>query len=132
MRESPWPHTRRRSEAKNNMLKQQRSGEIDNIEYETEIQDPDATHKILFTLGYEPEVEVKKMRRKGKLGEYEICLDEVEELGSYIEVEKMTSDDADSRKVREELFGIAESLDLSRAAEETRGYDTQIYSLFHG
>ncbi len=112
-------------------LKQQRSSEMDNIEYETEIEDPEVMHNILFTLGWHPEVEVKKMRRKGKLGEYEICLDDVEKLGSFIEVEKLTNDDANPQEIREELFRVVESLDLSRSDEETRGYDTQIYFLSH-
>lgn len=45
-------------------LKQQRSGEMDNLEYETEVSNPEETHKILETLGWHPVVEVKKMRRK--------------------------------------------------------------------
>ena len=110
-------------------LKQQRSGEMDNLEYETEITDPKATHSILTTLGWFPVVEVKKLRRKGKLGEYEICLDQVEKLGNFIELEKLTSDDADPEAVREELFKKLESLGLSRNNEEARGYDTQIYRL---
>ena len=110
-------------------LKQQRSGEMDNLEYETEVTDPEATHSILTTLGWFPVVEVKKMRRKGKLGEYEICLDTVEKLGTFIELEKMTEDDADPESVKEELFKELESLGLSRKDEETKGYDTQIYQL---
>ncbi len=110
-------------------LKQQRSSEMDNIEYETEIKNPEAMHKMLLVLGYTPEVEVKKMRRKGRIGEYEVCLDEVEKLGSYMEIETLTQDDADPQKVREELFAVLESLGLSREDEEIRGYDTQVYRL---
>ena len=110
-------------------LKQQRSGEMDNLEYETEIGNQEETHKILETLGWHPVVEVKKMRRKGKLGEYEICLDQVEKLGTFVELEKMTGDDADPEEVRNELFTKLELLGLSRSDEETRGYDTQIYQL---
>ncbi|MEK7660004.1 MAG: class IV adenylate cyclase [Patescibacteria group bacterium] len=112
-------------------VKQQRSGEMDNTEHETKVSDPKAIHKILLLLGYQPEIEVTKIRRKGKLGEYEICLDEVEQLGSYVELEKLTDDNADPQVVREELFRVAESLGLSRSDEETRGYDTQIYYLSH-
>jgi adenylate cyclase class 2 len=110
-------------------LKQQRSGEMDNLEYETEVKDPEATHKILETLGWHPVIEVKKLRRKGKLGKYEICLDEVEKLGTFVELEKLTEDDADPKEVREELFKELELLGLSRDDEETKGYDTQIYEL---
>ena len=110
-------------------LKQQRSGEMDNLEYETEVEDPEEMHKILTTLGWKPVIEVKKMRRKGKLGKYEVCLDEVEKLGTFVELEKLTGDDANPEEVREELFKELESLGLSRTDEETRGYDTQIYFL---
>lgn len=110
-------------------LKQQRSGEGDNLEYETEVTDPKAMHQILLTLGYAPEIEVTKIRRKGKLGEYEICLDQVEKLGNFMEIEKMTDDDVDPEAVRAELFKAIEFLDLSPADEETRGYDTQVYQL---
>ncbi|MDP3947587.1 MAG: class IV adenylate cyclase [bacterium] len=112
-------------------LKQQCSNEMDNLEYETEVKDPDATHQMLLLLGWRPSVEVKKIRRKGKIGSYEICLDRVEELGDFVELENMTEDDADPNKVREELFGVLESLGLSRQAEEIRGYDTQIFKLRH-
>jgi adenylate cyclase class 2 len=72
-------------------------------------------------------VEVRKIRRKGKLREYEICLDQVEQLGTFVELEKLTDDDVNAEKVREELFNELESLGLSRGAEVTQGYDTQIY-----
>jgi len=110
-------------------LKQQKSSELDNIEFETKVEKPDVMHSILLMLGYSPEVEVKKNRRKGKIGEYEVCLDEVEKLGTFMEIEKLTDDDANPEDVREELFAILESLGISRNDEETRGYDTQIYFL---
>lgn len=110
-------------------LKQQRSGELDNIECESKIDDPEAVHQILLLLGWQPQVEVKKIRRKGKLGIYEICLDQVEELGNFVELEKLTADDADPQEVRGELICALEDLGLSRADEEQKGYDTQIYHL---
>lgn len=110
-------------------LKQQRSSEGDNLEYETEVKDPEEVHNMLTILNWYPAIEVKKMRKKGKLGEYEFCLDQVEQLGTFVEIEKLTSDDADPEEVREELFKELESLGLSREDEEIRGYDTQIYQL---
>ena len=112
-------------------LKKQRSNESDNIECETEVKDSEVVHNILSLLGWYPSVEVKKIRRKGKLGKYEICLDEVERLGTFVELEKITGDEANAEEVREELFKELESLGLSRADEELRGYDTQIYQLTH-
>ncbi len=108
-------------------LKKQRSGEMDNIEYETEVVDPKATHLILTTLGWSPVLEVKKIRRKGKLGECEICLDQVEQLGTFVELERLVDDDVSPEEVKEELFTKLELLGLSRSDEETKGYDIQIY-----
>lgn len=110
-------------------LKEQRTNEMDNLEYETAVDDPEAVRQILARLGFEPQVEVKKNRRKGKLGEYEICLDTVDELGNFVELEKLAPEDADPDAVREALFKTLESLGLSREDEETRGYDTQMYFL---
>src|SRR3989344_5903910 len=50
-------------------LKQQKSSEMDNLEYETCVEDAEEMHKILETLGWKPVVEVKKTRKKGKIGE---------------------------------------------------------------
>ena len=110
-------------------LKQQKSGEMDNLEYETEVKDPEEMHKILLTLGWSPIIEEKKLRRKGKLGSYEVCLDCVEDLGTFVELEKLTSDDANPEEVKEELFEKLESFGLSRKDEEIMGYDTQLYHL---
>jgi adenylate cyclase class 2 len=110
-------------------VKQCLTREMDSLEYETEVSDPEAMDKILRLFSWIPVVEVKKARRKGKLGPYEICLDEVERLGTYIELEKLCPEDVDGEAVREELFKELESLGLSRTDEETRGYDTQMYQL---
>jgi adenylate cyclase class 2 len=110
-------------------LKKQRSRESDNLEYETEIKDSDQMNHILSTLGWNPIIEIKKIRRKGKLGIYEICLDQVEKLGDFVEIETLTDDNANPEEAREQLFKELEMLGLSRSDEETRGYDTQMYNL---
>ena len=110
-------------------LKQQKSNEMDNIEYETDVKDVEVMHNILLLLGWKPLLEVKKKRKKGKLGEYEVCLDRVEQLGDFIEIEKLTSDNVDPEEVRDELFEELEKFGLTRDQEETKGYDTQIYLL---
>jgi adenylate cyclase class 2 len=110
-------------------LKQQRTHELDNLEYETRIGDADVFHGALLLLGFVPEVDVKKVRRTGKLDGDEICLDKVEELGSFVELERLTDDNADPVQVAEELYKKLELLGLSRNSEEKRGYDTQLYQL---
>jgi adenylate cyclase class 2 len=113
-------------------LKQQLTSEMDNIETETEVGDADAINKILGIIGYTPQVEVKKTRQKCKYNGYEICVDTVEQLGSFVEVEKLTDDDADPLQVRGEIFKVAGLLGLSPSDEEALGYDTQIFQLRNG
>ena len=108
-------------------LKKQKSNEMDNLEYETVVEDPKAMHLILTTLGWTPIIEIKKTRKKVKMGECEICLDTVDKLGTFIELEKMVDDDSSPDEVRAELFAIAREFGLSEKDEETKGYDTQIY-----
>lgn len=110
-------------------LKQQKSNEMDNIEHETEVKDPEAIHGILEVLGWKPQLEVKKIRKKGKLGNYEVCLDRVDRLGDYVEIEKMTDHDDNPEEVRKELFLAIKPFGLSEVDEETKGYDTLICKL---
>jgi len=99
-------------------LKQQQTHELDNLEYETNVENREVMHQILLKLGWVPEVEVKKVRKKGTLGEYEICLDQVEGLGSFVELEKMADDNADAQKVVDELFEALKPYGLTREQEE--------------
>lgn len=108
-------------------LKKQLSNQLDNIEYETEVKDANEIHQMLLVLGWKPEAEVKKVRKKAKLGEYEVCLDRVEQLGDYIELEKMNDDDANPEEVRKELFEKLKPFGLLEKDEETKGYDILIY-----
>ncbi len=117
---------RRGSDGAEFNLKQQCSHENDNLEYETEVSNPGAVDTILSLLGYTPAVEVKKVRRKAKWGQYEICLDQVERLGSFVEIEKMAEPEADPVAVRAELFAELAKFGLTEKDEEKRGYDTQI------
>ncbi len=113
-------------------LKYQKSGELDCLEYESVVENPDQVHEMLRILGWNPEIEVKKLRKKGKLGEYEICLDKVEGLGTFVELEKLAADDIDPEPVREELFNVLESFGLSRENNMIHGYDTQLLMLKRG
>lgn len=111
-------------------LKQQRRHGLDKTEFETKVEDREMIHQMLLVLGWKPAVEVKKKRKKGKLGEYEVCLDNVDGLGTFIELEKMVADDtADPEKIKGELFEALKPFGLSEKDEETKGYDILMYQL---
>lgn len=129
---------RRQDKGSTFTVKRSLTTELDCLEHETEISDPDAMERALLELGLIKLLEVKKTRRKGKLapsddgrGEYELCLDRVEVLGDFIELEKMCPDETDAALVLEELLAKLETLGISRDSQEPLGYDTQIFKLTH-
>lgn len=106
-------------------LKQNRSGELDCLEKEIEISSEDKMIDILEILGFCKVVEVHKSRRKGKMNGYEICLDEVKGLGSFIEVEKMSEEDG--KTVQKELIEFLKSVGVKEEFQVFSGYDTLVY-----
>ena len=107
-------------------IKQSLSNELNSIERETEIAEPEEFREALLLMGYKPAVEIHKVRRKAKYKDYEICLDEVKGLGSFVEVEKIT-DEKNADEVQNKLFEFLESLGVKREDRVTNGYDTLIY-----
>ncbi len=90
-------------------------------EHETEILDKEELEKALFLMGYKIANQVVKVRQTAQYKDFEICLDEVEELGSFIEVEKMSDGDVD--EVRRELNEFLLSLNVAKEDEVHKGYD---------
>lgn len=106
-------------------LKKNRSNELDCIEKEVEVNDRNILNDIIELLDYEKTVEVHKKRIKTNYKDYEICLDEVDGLGSYIEVEKMS--DEDGEKIQNELFDFLQTLGVSKEDRVLKGYDTLMW-----
>jgi adenylate cyclase class 2 len=106
-------------------LKQPQTNELDCIEKETEIADARQLEDTLVLMGYHKAISVYKNRTKTKYKDMEICLDEVDHLGSFIEVEKITEGDGDA--VQEELFNFLETLGVKREDRVINGYDTLMY-----
>ncbi len=106
-------------------LKQPQKNELDCIEKETEINNPVELRGALELMGYHEAIKINKVRVKTKYKDMEICLDEVEGLGSFIEVEKLT--EGDGEKIQNESFDFLETLGVKREDRVEHGYDTLIY-----
>ena len=106
--------------------KVQLENDLDNIEHETEISDPDELHEMLVHLGYYVSSHVNKKRIKCNYKDMEICLDEVKGLGNFVEAEKLTKED-DSLQVQKELFEFLMSLGIKEEDRATKGYDIMLY-----
>jgi len=103
-------------------LKQAISNQLDCLERELGIDDPAAMADIFKLLGFEESSRVNKTRQKGLYNGLEICVDSVEGLGDFIEVEKL-SEDADSAAVQAELFAFLKTLGVQESDRVYDGYD---------
>lgn len=79
--------------------------------------------ELLEVLGFRRVAEVRKTRTKGKLSwqgwEVEVALDQVENVGSFIELETQ-SEEANLPAAREAILALARELNLTH--QERRGY----------
>lgn len=91
------------------------------LEAEVEVSDSTKLSDALEMLGYNASNTVKKTRRKGNVGEFEICIDEVEGLGVFIEIERMS--EGDHVSVREEIESFMRDLRIPVEDEVSKGYD---------
>jgi adenylate cyclase, class 2 len=97
-------------------------------EHETEIKNAKEMEQALLLMGYQISNKVIKNRRTVNHGEFEICIDEVETLGSFIEIEKM-SDDVET--ARRELNDFLTALGVASEDEVHKGYDIMTVEKMH-
>lgn len=90
-------------------------------EHETEVKNREETEQALFLMGYQVANKVIKVRRTTNCNGFEICIDEVEGMGSFVEVEKMSDGDVDM--VRKDVYDFLLSLGVSPEDEVRKGYD---------
>lgn len=96
------------------------------IEHETVIDKPAELAAIIELLGYREAVRVNKVRRKAEYRGLEICVDEVEGLGAFVEVEKLT-EETDADRVQNELFEFLKTFNIKAEDREKSGYDTLMF-----
>ena len=99
------------------------TGQLDSIEHETGVDDPDAVIAIVKELGFVAFSDVSKIRQTGKLGEVGVCVDSMEGLGDFMELERLTDDNANPVIVTDDLWRIMARLGIHRDDEVTDGYD---------
>ncbi len=104
-----------------NLFTLKQGQELAKIERELEIFDPKALEEIILMLGFKKIAQINKTRRKCKMDGLEICVDEVDGLGSFVEVEKITAEDPG--EVQEQLLDFVAKLGVDVSCRETVGYD---------
>jgi len=81
-------------------------------EVEVEVADLKKTEEILLSLGFNKTLEVHKTREIYHLDGAEICLDRVEGLGDFVELETLAISDADIEARRDQLIAIKRGLGI--------------------
>lgn len=103
-------------------LKKKGLNDLDSIEHEFEIGSKSEMENCLALMGYKEAVRVNKSRVITHYDGCEICIDDVENLGTFIEMEKITLD-GDSKKIQDELFGFLVGLGIKKEDRMFSGYD---------
>jgi adenylate cyclase, class 2 len=97
-------------------------------EHETAVADRDQMHRAVLAMGFWPTVRIVKMRRTGNSGDLALCVDELDGLGVFLEVERMVPDGVPGTTVQAELSGFVGSLGIE--AEQTdQTYDVLVRGL---
>ena len=100
------------------------------IEHETIVENNDECLSILGMLGFNEVVRVNKTRTKYKKDSYVACVDSVEQLGDFVELEQMVDEDTDSVALQTELMQyLVEHVGVKEADRVNSTYDVMMYEL---
>jgi len=103
-------------------LKMNGESSLSKIEHEVEVSSRVEIDHILKHLKFTPVVKTNKKRLTTHYKGFEICVDFVEDLGDFIEVEKVTNE-GDSDSIQEEMFDLLKSLGIKNEDQIFEGYD---------
>jgi adenylate cyclase class 2 len=95
------------------------------LEFETEVADREAMHGAIVRMGYRPTVRVAKSRRVAVLEGCSLCVDDLDGVGAFLELERLVPDEVEAGAVQAELAAFAASLGIGGVrTEET--YDSLV------
>jgi adenylate cyclase class 2 len=80
------------------------------LEYETEVADRGQMDGAITRMGYRRTVRVAKTRRTATCDGLSLCVDELEGVGCFLELERLAPDTVPAGPVQEELAAFAHSL----------------------
>jgi adenylate cyclase class 2 len=91
-------------------------------EYETAVSDGETAEKLLEALGYRPLAVVDKVRRTYRMEDVTLCLDEVEGLGGFLELEILVPAEEGREEAVCRLLALLDGLGISRDRLSRRSY----------
>ena len=90
-------------------------------EFETKIENIDITREIFYKLGLKQFIIIDNKKETYKYNDYEIVIEDVKDLGLFMEVEYCTNEDVDVKKIKEEIQTFINSLGLNVSEELNMG-----------
>lgn len=104
------------------------STNIDEIEYS--VSSGKETLKLFTSLGYTNQTEVDKTRHRYTTndGVFEICLDEVKNLGKFIEVELREQFEGEVKIGYQKIWKFLSSIGITEIDEQKRGYTSMLWN----
>jgi len=98
------------------------------IEHETVIDNFEEMISILTLLGFKEHVTVNKKRVYAKYDNFNICIDDVELLGSFVEIEIMANEDEKEEKYNN-ILAFIKTLGLNEENIVKYKYDEMVYNI---
>ena len=92
----------------------------------TPILDYTETAHIVQQLGFELRAEVVRNRQKLQIDDVTFYLDDVDELGTYVKLERELKKDEDIEKIRRELWEVLKVLGVDKSNAEPDTYTAQL------
>ena len=110
-------------------LKQRGVQSIESKEIEFGVSDSSLCKELIENLGYKEMVTVDKKRITTKYKGYNICIDEVKDLGCFIEIEILTSEQGKASYYEQEMLNLCSEFGIDSKNQINSHYDTMIYNL---
>lgn len=110
-------------------MKKQSKTIIQNKEIEFEIGDVIQAQDFLETIGWKEWVTVEKVRMEAKYQEFNICIDEVKHLGSFVEIEILSDVENQTAYYEKKILSIAQKLGIPIENRVNDYYDSMIAKL---
>jgi len=108
-------------------LKQPAGNAQDCLEFETQVTDRQAMHQAALHMGYRPTVRIAKTRRMATLDDCSLCIDEVDGVGGFLELERLVPAHADAQAIQADLAVFVSSLGIT-ATRTNQTYDSLVHA----
>jgi adenylate cyclase class 2 len=96
------------------------------FEMELEVSSRETMEQILSHMGYKEAARVKKQRQKGRYEKWEICVDDVEGFGSFVELEELSSVDDDISGIQKHMQEVLSELGVDANDFIKNRYDVML------